>query len=267
MGKTAQQNARTIIAKHSRKNAQKTIAKFKKLITTKPKQGNKAIFQNFDNPPLDSLLDKNNNIITHPTNIADEIFIQQSTTNAPTVKTCNHQPQHNLDYTCQVRQYPWHDFNGFILQKRGDSNITISSLFTQDIYDLCVKHLSKNKTLGLDHFPNSILKNMPNRFHNMLFLLFSHCYKQQSIPPSWKNSNTILLYKKGSPFHLSNHRPIALANTIYKLFTSTLTTMLSFVGEKYQILHNSQEGFCQERCISRQIQTLITVLEDARFTT
>ena len=110
------------------------------------------------------------------------------------------------------------------------------------------------------------LKNMPTRFHNMLFLLFSHCYKQQSIPSSWKHSNTILLYKKGPPFHLPNHRPIALANTIYKLFTSTLTTLLSSFGEKYQILYNSQEGFCQERCTSSQIQTLIAALEDARFT-
>jgi ribonucleotide reductase alpha subunit len=108
---------------------------------------------------------------------------------------------------------------------------------------------------------------MPDRFHNMLFLLFSHCYKQQSKPSSWKNSNTILLYKKGHPFHLFNNRPIALANTIYKLFTSIHTTMLSSYGEKYQILHNSQEGFCQERCTSRQIQTLIAALEDAQFTT
>ena len=99
MGKTAQQNARTIIAKHSCKNAQKAIAKFQK-------QGNKAIFQNSDNSPLDSLLDKNNNIITYPIDIADEIFIQQSTTNAQTIKTCNHQLQHNFDYTCLVRQYP-----------------------------------------------------------------------------------------------------------------------------------------------------------------
>ena len=104
MEKTAQQNARTIIPKHSRKNAQKAIAKFQKLITTKPKQGNKAIFKKSDNPPLDSLLDSNNNIITHPTDIADEIFIQQSATNAPTMKTCIHQPQHHA--TCApVKSY------------------------------------------------------------------------------------------------------------------------------------------------------------------
>ena len=82
MRKTTQKNAKTIITKHSRKNAQKAIAKFQKLITTKPKQGKKVIFQNCDNPKLDSILDKNNNIITQSINIANEIFFQQSTTNA-----------------------------------------------------------------------------------------------------------------------------------------------------------------------------------------
>ena len=76
----------------------------------------------------------------------------------------------------------------------------------------------------------------------------------------------ILLYKKGNPSHLTNHRPIALANTIYKLFTSTLTSILSSYGEKHQILHDSQEGFRAERCTARQLQTLIAALEDARLT-
>jgi hypothetical protein len=185
-------------------------------------------------------------VITHPVDIADEIFLQQTKTNTPTVKTCTYQSQHPLDCTCQVRQYPWHDITGFILQKRGKSTNTLSSLFSRETYDLCVKHLSKNKTPGLDQIPNSILKNMPTRFHNMLFLLFTHYYKQKSIPATWKNSNTILLYKKGHPYQLTNHRPIALANTIYKLFTSILTTLLSSYGKKHQILHSSQEGFHQE---------------------
>jgi hypothetical protein len=37
-------------------------------------------------------------------------------------------------------------------------------------------------------------------------------------------------------------------------------------GEILQILQNSQEGFRQERCTSRQLQTLIVALEDSRFT-
>jgi hypothetical protein len=82
-----------------------------------------------------------------------------------------------------------------------------------------------------------------------------------------KTSLTILLYKKADPTNLTNHRPIALANTIYKLFTSTLTTILSTYGKHHQILHDSQEGLRSERSTSCQLQLLIAYLEDAKFTT
>ena len=107
---------------------------------------------------------------------------------------------------------------------------------------------------------------MPSRFHKLLFLLFKHYYKQKQIPASWKTSLTILLYKKCDSSQLTNHRPIALANTIYKLYTSTLTSIISTYGERYQILYDSQEGFRTERGTSRQLQLLIATLEDARFT-
>ena len=79
-----------------------------------------------------------------------------------------------------------------------------------------------------------------------------------------KPNNTTI--QKGNPFVLTNYRPIALANIIYKFFTSTLTSILSAYDERHQILHDSQEGFRVERCTSRQLQLLIAALEDAQFT-
>ena len=76
----------------------------------------------------------------------------------------------------------------------------------------------------------------------------------------------MLLYRKGDPSQLINYRPIALANTIYKFYTSTLTSILSAYGEKHQILHERQEGFRAKRGTSKQLQLLIAALEDARFT-
>ena len=81
-----------------------------------------------------------------------------------------------------------------------------------------------------------------------------------------ENKSNYTLIQKGDPSQLTNHRPIALANTIYKFFTSTLTCILSTYGEKHQILHDSQEGFRAERSTSRQLQLLIATLKDARFT-
>jgi hypothetical protein len=142
----------------------------------------------------------------------------------------------------------------------------LHTYFDQEAYDFCLKSLSNNKAPGPDKIPNSILKNMPPRFYKILFIFFKHCYKQKQIPTSWKTSLTILLYKKGNPSQLTNHKSIALANTIYKLYTSILTSILSTYGERYQILHDSQEGFRAERSTSRQIQILIAALEDVRLT-
>jgi hypothetical protein len=189
-----------------------------------------------ENTTLDSIKDRQGNILTNPKNIAEEIYIQQSILNQPSTPTCHHQPNHDREYVCGVRQYPWHDLNGFILEKRGDIYASISNTFDRITYDLCLKYLGNNKAPGPDNIPNSILKNMPNQFHNLLFLPFQQCYKQQQIPNSGKTSLTILLYKKPDPSILTNNRPIALANTIYKLFTSTITAQLANYGEKHQIL-------------------------------
>jgi hypothetical protein len=126
--------------------------------------------------------------------------------------------------------------------------------------------MGNNKAPRPDNIPNSILKNMPNQFHDLLFLLFQQCYKQQQIPTSWKTSLTILLYKKSDPSILTNHKPRALANIIYNFFIITITAQLANYGEKHQILQNSQEGFRQERCTSRQLQTLIAALDDSKLT-
>ena len=107
---------------------------------------------------------------------------------------------------------------------------------------------------------------MPPCFHKLFFLFFKHCYKQKQIPASWKTSLTVLLYKKGDPSQLTNHIPIALANTIYKLYTSILTSVFSNYAEKYQILQDSQKGFKAERGTSKQLQLLIAALEDAIYT-
>jgi hypothetical protein len=266
IGKTTKKNAHDIITKQTLANCKKIISKYRNTLNLQPKRIHKIIFKNTDSTTLDGLKNRQGNILTNPKDIAEEIYIQQSILNQPAIPTCHHQPTHNQKCVCGVRQYPWHDLNGFVLEKCGDPHASISNAFDRITYDICLKYLGNNKAPGPDNIPNSILKNMPSQFHDLLFLLFKQCYKQQQIPTSWKTSLTILLYKRSDPTILTNHRPIALANTIYKFFTNTITAQLANYGEKYQILQNSQEGFRQERCTSRQLQTLIAALEDLKLT-
>lgn len=59
---------------------------------------------------------------------------------------------------------------------------------------------------------------------------------------------------------INNYEPIALACTIWKLFTSTLTHLLTSHGENYQILHHSQGGFGPTCNTTRQLQAIIATL-------
>ena len=120
--------------------------------------------------------------------------------------------------------------------------------------------------LGPDNIPNDIIKALPTQKQDLLFLFFKHCYKQKTIPQYREHSKTIILHKKGDLIHLTNYRAIALANTIYKLYISTLTTFLTNYGEQHRLLHLSQEGFRPQHNTSRQIQPIIATLEDARLT-
>ena len=73
---------------------------------------------------------------------------------------------------------------GYVLERRGFENASLANTFDKNTYDLCLKYLGNNKAPGPNNIPNSILKNMPTQFHNLLYLLFHQCYKQHQIPAS-----------------------------------------------------------------------------------
>ena len=85
-------------------------------------------------------------------------------------------------------------------------------------------------------------------------------------PESWKQSDTILPHKRGSPTLLGNKRPIGLHRTIYKLWTKFVTNVLYSFSEEHSILSASQEGFRLRCSTSRQLQRLAHLLENAAMT-
>jgi hypothetical protein len=154
IGKTAKKNAHDIIAKQTATNYKKAISKYRNTLNLQPKRIHKVIFKNIDNITLESLKDRQGNILTNPEDIAEEIYIQQSILNQPAIPTCHHQPTHNREYICGIRQYPWHDLNGFVLEKRGDIHASITNTFDRITYDLCLKYLGNNK--AQDHITSQI---------------------------------------------------------------------------------------------------------------
>ncbi|GFR03036.1 retrovirus-related Pol polyprotein from type-1 retrotransposable element R2 [Trichonephila clavata] len=82
-----------------------------------------------------------------------------------------------------------------------------------------------------------------DRGSTVLCAMFNICIKLKKVPPSWKAATTVLIHKKGAVDNIDNWRPIALSNTIYKLFTKCLARSLSDWFETFEVLSPSQKGF------------------------
>jgi hypothetical protein len=76
IGKTAKKKTRDIITKQTSINCKKEISKYRNTLNLQPKRIHKVIFKNTENTTLDSIKDKQNNILTNPEDIAEEIYIQ-----------------------------------------------------------------------------------------------------------------------------------------------------------------------------------------------
>ena len=129
IAKTANIHVRKITTKYTQEFVKKEISKYRILYEKSPKKINKRVFKNLETPPLYCITDEHNNILTNPIDIANEIHKQQSLSNRPTVPTCHHQPEHTTYCTCGVRQYPWHDLDGYVIDKRGNPQTPLHVYF------------------------------------------------------------------------------------------------------------------------------------------
>ena len=82
------------------------------------------------------------------------------------------------------------------------------------------------------------------------------------MPSQWKESNTVLLYKKGDREDLKNYRPICLLSHICKLFTKITVERLS--GHLDEQQPREQAGFRKKYSTMDHIFTLTQLLERAR---
>ena len=110
-----------------------------------------------------------------------------------------------------------------------------------------------------------MLRNLPEELQEAIHEIFILRYLLAKTPDHRKSSETVLLYKKEDPLDIHNYRPIALADTLTKLWTGLLADCMSPYAENYDILSSSQEGFRKKKGTARQIMMMLNLLNDARL--
>ena len=128
-----------------------------------------------------------------------------------------------------------------------------------------LRNLARNKAPGKDGVQNEILKNLPDDLLDTIHKLYLLRYLLGQKPADRKTSQTVLLHKKGSPLGMKDNRPIALANTMPKLYTGCLTDCMSGFTEKNDILSSSREKFKRGKGTARQLLMMQNVLSDAHL--
>ena len=178
------------------------------------------------------------------------------------------------------RNYPWSKITSDIPETYTLESLT--SRIPQTQYDPTLAHFSQdsvfleklahlpnNKAPGPDGFPNELIKHLTPDLKICLHKMFILLYATGFTPTIWKKSTTVLLAKPGDRDlkDLRNWRPISLANSLYKLYTSMVTETLTHYAEEHNILSPVQEGFRRFHNTHRQLRHLISIIEDAKLTT
>ncbi len=140
----------------------------------------------------------------------------------------------------------------------------LGHLVERVVFDCC-KRLGNGKAPGPDDVVNEVIKMLPPQVKQLIHKLFVIMWATGCTPDRCKHSNTRLIHKKGNAMDIGNYRPIALANTMYKLWTSCVQQVLSEFAGAHRIVSGAQSGFRQRTSREVPIQMLQMVIEDAEL--
>ena len=102
----------------------------------------------------------------------------------------------------------------------------------------------------MDGIPYEFYKHSRESIGDMLWSLFKEVWREERVMQTWNESKVILLHKGShkSKKELKNYRPIALNDTIRKIFCMCLNERICEVVERNGVLGEEQNGFRNYRC-------------------
>ena len=112
-----------------------------------------------------------------------------------------------------------------------------------------LKKLKNGKAAGMDEIPYEMYKWGGERMVDLLVCLFRAIWTEERVPERWNESRVILLHKGGhkSKKELKNYRPIALMDTVGKIFCMLVNERLKECIEVNGVLSEEQNGFRVDR--------------------
>ena len=124
-----------------------------------------------------------------------------------------------------------------------------------EINDL-ISSLTSGKSPGEDLIPADLYKAFPSWWSPVLAKTFSQINNTGQIPPGWKLSIVVPIYKKGDKSAPNNYRPISLLDIAAKMYSKYLLIKLEEWVDENHILYPHQAGFRKGLSTIDHCQTL-----------
>ena len=136
--------------------------------------------------------------------------------------------------------------------------------FTRMQIKNAAKKLNAFKAPGPDGIPNIVLKRCIDILANRLYYIFRAIFELNVYPDEWRESITVVLRKPGKPSYEEPkaYRPIALLNTLGKLFSSIVADDLSHFCETREVLPRNQFGGRPARTTSDSMLLLTHIIKE-----
>ena len=123
--------------------------------------------------------------------------------------------------------------------------------------ELALKKIKNRKSAGPDGITNELLKYGGDNLTEQLKILINKIIYHHRIPDEWRNSTTILLFKKGDKEVPANYRGINLFSTSLKLTTKIITNKIN----EYTSLADEQQGFRSGRSCTDAVFVIRQITE------
>ena len=137
--------------------------------------------------------------------------------------------------------------------------LEIASFSLEELQTALTK-LKKNKAPGPDSLSNEFLLWLDENGEQHLLTTLQGVWDEGKVPDSWKHAAIVTICKgKGLDTDPQNYRPIALLNTMYKVFASIIQNMDQF-------LRKSQYGFRTAEGTNHALHILRRAMEYSNLT-
>ena len=98
-----------------------------------------------------------------------------------------------------------------------------------------------------------MLKELSETLVKPLTIIYNTSLSLGTVPASWKEGNTIALFKKGDKSDPGNYRPVSLASVICKLMGKLVREIIVNHMIKNELFSNKQFGFISGRSTTLQL--------------